>query len=262
MTAATDTALVVAANTPGQVRGPKARLWPFPRRVHGLLRQLRRLRLRVARRLDVKPSDLPVAVALNEDSSRGNDAWAEHPGWLRIRGRANTVLAKGRLTVANAMALRGLHVADAARLRFKYAAGIRRITMLVRLLVTDVGAAFALVVVHVPGARAASRRTRRAIVLALAAFAIACEKLGLPCVLAGDWNGADRYLPDRIRRNRGAKADVQGIFGNALVDFGDQDGVPEAAGTTTDHRGGFPAVTITIPVSDVRELPAVPVRYR
>jgi len=259
----TDTALVVAANTPGQIRGPKASLWPFPRRVHGLLGQLRRLRVRVAKSLDLKPADLPVAVALNEDSSRGNPAWTEHPGWLRIRGRANTVLARGRLTVANALALRGgLEVADATALRFRYAAGIRRITMLVRLLVTDLGAAFALVVVHVPGGRATSEKTRQAIVLALAAFAIACEKLGLPCVLAGDWNGADRYLPDRIRRNRGAKADVQAIYGNALVEFGDEDSIPEAAGTTTDHKDGFPAVPITIPVSTVRELPDVPVAYR
>lgn len=259
----TDLALVIAANTPGQIRGPKSKLWPFPKRVHGLLGQFRRLRNRVARRLDIKPSALPVAVALNEDSSRGNTAWAEHPKWLRIRGRANTVLAKGRLTVANAIALCGdLEVADAAALRFRYAIGLRRISMIVRLLVTDAGAPFAKVVVHVPGARAAGKRKRKLIVQVLGAFAIACERIGLPCVLAGDWNGADQWLPERIRRNCGAKADVQGIYGNALVEFGDEERIEEAAGTTTDHRGGYPAVTITIPVSDVRELPLVPARYR
>lgn len=259
----TDTALVIAANTPGQVRGPKADLWPFPKRVHGLLGQFRRLRSRVAKRIGVKPRDLPVAVALNEDSSRGNAAWAEHPKWTRIRGRANTVLAKGRLTVANALALRGgLEVVDAAALRFKYARGVRRISLIVRLLITDRGAPFVVVVVHVPGGRATSEKVRRLIVAALAAYALACEALGLPCILAGDWNGADRYLPDRIRRNRGAGADVQAIYGNALVAFGEADGIPEAAGTTTDHRKGFPAVLITIPVSEVRELPQVPRRYR
>ncbi|TAJ21828.1 MAG: hypothetical protein EPO65_00575 [Dehalococcoidia bacterium] len=262
-TADTDTVLAVAGNTPGQIRGPKAKLWPFPRRVHGLVTMLAQTRRKVAKALGVETRDLPVAVALNEDSSRGNAAWAEHPKWLRIRGRANTVLAKGRLTVANALALRGrLEVADGCALRFKYAFGVRRISMIVRLLVTALGAPLAKVVVHVPGARAASERTRRRIVRELGAYAVACERIGLPCVLSGDWNGADRWLPDGIRANKGADADVQAIYGNALVDFGDGGTIPEAAGTVTDHRDGLCYVPVTIPVSGVRELPEVPAAYR
>lgn len=259
----TDTALAVAGNTPGQIRGAKAKLWPFPRRVHGLVTMLAQTRREVAQSLGVETRELAVAVALNEDSSRGNKAWAEHPKWLRIRGRANTVLAKGRLTVANALALRGrLEVADAGALRFKYALGVRRITQLVRLLVTALGAPFVKVVVHVPGVRAASEKTRKRIVRALAAYAIACERAGLPCVLSGDWNGADRWLPAEIRANKGAEADVQAIYGNALVEFGAGGTIPEAAGTVTDHREGLCYVPITIPVSDVRELPEVPAAYR
>jgi hypothetical protein len=70
--------LLVAANTPGQVRGPKASLWPFPKRVHGLLTMLRRTRAKAAGALDVKAAALPVAVALNELSTRALPAWREH----------------------------------------------------------------------------------------------------------------------------------------------------------------------------------------
>ena len=248
----TSTAVVIAANTPGQIRGPKAKLWPFPRRVHGAVRMFRHAAGTVGK-------NLPIAVALNELSSRALTAWREHPKWLLVRGRANTVLAKGRLTVSNAIAARDLEVADGTALRFRYALGLRRITMPVRLLVTDAGAPFALLVVHVPTKRAATRKTRRRIVEAIEDYARACWAAGLPCVPDGDWNGADQFLRGYL--DRGAKADVQAIYGIG-VKFGDAGVIADAAGTVTDHRGGFPFVPITIPVSDVRELPVVPTAYR
>jgi hypothetical protein len=131
--------------------------------------------------------------------------------------------------------------------------------MPVRLLVTETGAPFAFVAVHVPTKRAATAKTRARITKALEDYARECWRMGLPCLLAGDWNGADQFLRDFL--TLGSKADVQAVYGIG-VDFGAHGAITEAAGTVTDHRGGCPWVVGSVPVSDVRDLPPVPAPYR
>lgn len=219
--------LLIAANTPGQIRGPKARLLGHPRRTHRAIAIFRALAVQLQVRY--------IAVSLAELSTRALPAWGEHEKWRLIRGRANNVLAKGRLKIGNGQALRGgLDVVDAVGLKFRYALGIRAITMPARLLVTPEGAAWVKVAVHVPTTRAASKRKRREIVEALEEFALDCNRLGLGCELSGDWNGADQYLSDRAKL--GGKCDVQAVYGFGL-DFVTGGRDTRGAGEAWDHTG-------------------------
>lgn len=254
-----DELVAFAANTPGQIRGPKARLLPFPARALHTIELLDEVRAKLGRQPYRGAAGVPVpAVAtLAELSTRAVKVWRNSRTWDLTRGRANDVLAGGRLTIGNAIADAGLRTLDGTALRFRIPRRPRTITMPVRLYRTPLGALVVVIAVHIPTGRAASAKTRRRMVRAIARYTRRCAAAGFPVILSGDWNGAHVFLPDDF--TRAASADVQAVYvlgeGIAVTDHG---AIAEATGTVTDHRGGIPWALLRVLVTDHRRPVTLP----
>lgn len=221
-------------NLPGQVRGPKAKLLPHPERTNYAVRLIREASY-----------GLPWALSIAELSSRALPAWRSHLRITLSRGAANDVLAGGALTIGNALAWQELRCVDALGLHFRIPRRVRRITMPVRLLVDEDGAAFAYIAAHVPTGRAASKATRRRICDAIDAYVLRCHRAGLPVAVGGDFNGTELSVPRLM-----ASGDVQRLYGLGMMRKPWSNGrIAGAAGKVTDHPAGILRVVAKVPIA-------------
>lgn len=243
--------VLFAGNLPGQVRGPKADLLPHPERTNYAIRLLRGCAV-----------GRPWAIGIAEFSSRSLPAWRSHLRVTLSRAAANDVV--GKVTIGNAVAFSELRCVDAKGLHFRVPRKLRRITMPVRLLVDEDGAAFVLIAAHIPTSRrkrkmpsGVSEKTRRRLCDELERYAARCfdHGRGFPVAVVGDFNGAQ--LSMRVA----ALADVQRIY-TAGMGVKAKGKLGDAAGKVTDHSGiAFAVVQVPVaPKGRALVLPEVGVR--
>lgn len=238
--------VVIATNTPGQVRGPKASLLPFPERGTKVVSLLNAIR---------KEAGVKYAAAtLAEFSNRSAEPISKRKAWRVERGPFNDIF--GPQTIGNAIAARrGIDFAAHCTLSFKVPGRERGLHMPVRLLVTDDGAPFVLIAAHIPTRGDASLLVRRRICKAIVAYADKCAEAGLPVVIAGDFNRSHVFFPRRYKT--AGTLDVQRVLvrGAKVIKSGQE---RTSHGKVTDHQG-FPWAVLDIPVQSVqkRTLPRV-----